>query len=151
VTVAVQIQVRGLKEIEVALKALGVAAANRIARSALNRSANPVVKRAKELAPQPGSAEDPFATGLLRASITKRLRRQKPGTTKQVCLVGVAGERARIAHIIELGSVHQPPEPYLRPAIDETHVEVLNSMRDGFLRGIDREVAKLARNTLKAK
>jgi hypothetical protein len=59
----------------------------------------------------------------------------------------VAGERARIAHIVELGRVHQPPEPFLRPAIDETHVAVLETMRDSFLVGIDREVAKLARNT----
>jgi hypothetical protein len=76
----VEIRVEGLKEIEAALKALGVAAANRMARSALNRSANPVVARAKELAPQPGSAEDPYATGELKQSITKRLRRQQPGS-----------------------------------------------------------------------
>jgi HK97 gp10 family phage protein len=147
VTVSVQIQVQGLKEIEQALKALGVAAANRVARSALNRAANPVVARAKELAPQRGDPDDPYATGLLAKSITKRLRRQRPNTTVQVCIVGVQGERARIAHLVELGTAFQPAEPYLRPAIDETHTEVLHTMRDGFLLGINREVEKLARNT----
>jgi hypothetical protein len=47
----VTITVSGTREIEKALKELGVSAANRIARSALNRSATPIVKRAKELVP----------------------------------------------------------------------------------------------------
>jgi hypothetical protein len=42
----VTILVQGPKELERALKELGSRAANRIARSALNRSAAPVVKRA---------------------------------------------------------------------------------------------------------
>ena len=42
--------VTGAKEVERAMKELGAQAANRIARSALNRSATPIVKRAKELA-----------------------------------------------------------------------------------------------------
>jgi hypothetical protein len=47
----VTIRVQGAAEIEAALKELGAAAANRIARSALTRSATPIVKRAKELVP----------------------------------------------------------------------------------------------------
>jgi hypothetical protein len=62
----------------------------------------------------------------------------------------VAGERARIAHLIELGTARQPPEAFLRPAIDETHAVVVEQMRDGFLLGINREVEKLARSTRKA-
>jgi hypothetical protein len=40
------VQVEGIAEINWALAELGTAAANRVARSALNRSATPVVKRA---------------------------------------------------------------------------------------------------------
>jgi hypothetical protein len=57
----VDIKVTGLREIEAALKELGVQAANRIARSALNKSATPIVRRARELAPQPDSNDDPYA------------------------------------------------------------------------------------------
>jgi hypothetical protein len=42
----VTIKLEGAREIEAALKELGTAAAGRIARSALNRSAMPVMKRA---------------------------------------------------------------------------------------------------------
>ena len=46
----VSFKVEGARQIEAAMKELGVQAAGRIARSALNRSATPIVKRAKELA-----------------------------------------------------------------------------------------------------
>jgi HK97 gp10 family phage protein len=110
-----------------------------------------VVARAKELAPQRGDPDDPYATGLLARSITKSLRRQKPGSSRQTILIGVAGPRARIAHLLELGTAHQPAEPYLRPALDESAQIILTTIRDALLVGVDREVAKLARNTLKAK
>jgi hypothetical protein len=42
-----QVKVTGAREIEKILKELGPTAANRIARSALNRSATPIVRRAK--------------------------------------------------------------------------------------------------------
>jgi hypothetical protein len=70
----VDIKVEGLREIEAALKELGVQAAGRVMRSALNRAATPIVQRARELAPQPGSSEDPFATGETKRAIAKRLR-----------------------------------------------------------------------------
>jgi hypothetical protein len=72
----IEFKVTGAREIEAAMKELGTAAANRIARSALNKSATPVVKRARELAPTPGDPDDPSATGRLKKAITKRLRRQ---------------------------------------------------------------------------
>ena len=55
----VTIMVEGLREIERPMKELGVQAANRVARSALNRSATPVVRKAREGAPQPGPGDDP--------------------------------------------------------------------------------------------
>ena len=53
----VECKVTGAREIEAALKELGAQAANRIARSALNKSATVMVKRARELAPQSGDSE----------------------------------------------------------------------------------------------
>jgi len=79
----VTIEVQGLRANEAALRELGSSAANRIARSALTRSATPVVKRARELAPMPGDPDDPYASGRLKVAITKRLRRQRRGSSKQ--------------------------------------------------------------------
>jgi Bacteriophage HK97-gp10, putative tail-component len=103
----VDFKVHGLAEIERAMKELGTAASNRIARSSLNRGATPVVKRAKELAPTPGDPDDPYATGELKKAITKRLRRARRGSSKQEILVGIERPRSRIVHLLEFGSAHQ--------------------------------------------
>ena len=80
---AVKIEVRGLREIERALKDLGATAANRVARSALNRSASPVVRDAK--------ARVPVDTGELKRSVTKRLRRQRRRSASGIRVGAVAG------------------------------------------------------------
>jgi hypothetical protein len=78
-----EIKVTGAREIEKILKELGPTAANRIARSALNRSATPIVRRAKELVP--------VATGELKRATTRRQRR---GADKQEILIGIEGRQA---------------------------------------------------------
>jgi hypothetical protein len=83
----ITIRVEGLREINAALKELGAQAANRVARSALNKAATPVVKRVRELAPTPGDPDDPYATGALKKAITKRLRRQRRGSDRQTVLI----------------------------------------------------------------
>jgi hypothetical protein len=51
VVVRVEFRVTGAAEVERAMKELGAQAANRIARSALNRAGTPVVKTARSLVP----------------------------------------------------------------------------------------------------
>jgi HK97 gp10 family phage protein len=136
----VNIKVDGARQIEAALKELGVQAANRVARSALNRSATPVVKRAKKLAPTPGDPDDPYATGLLKKAITKRLRRQRRGSDRESLIAGIERPVAsRYAPLVEFGSSRRPAEASLRPASDETAHQVLQVQRQAMLDGIERE------------
>jgi HK97 gp10 family phage protein len=140
----VEIKVHGMAEIRRALEELGTQAASRVARSALNRAATPVVKRAKELAPQPGDSDDPHSTGALRKAIAKRLRRQRRGSDKQVVVIGLEKPVSRRVHFVEFGTRFMRPEPFLRPALDERVGEVLRIMREAMAAGIQREVAKAA-------
>jgi HK97 gp10 family phage protein len=140
-------RVEGAKQIEAAMKELGVQAANRIARSALNRAATPIVKRARELAPTPGDPNDPYATGQLKRAITKRLRRQRRGSSRQTVLVGIERPASRYAHLAEFGSSRQAAEPYLRPSLDEESETALRVMQDAMKAGIEREIAKLRSRT----
>ncbi len=87
-----EIKVTGAREIEKILKELGPTVANRIARSALNRSATPIVRRAKELVP--------VATGELKRATTRRQRR---GSDKQERLIGIKRPTSRGAHFAEFG------------------------------------------------
>jgi HK97 gp10 family phage protein len=138
---AITIRVEGAREIEAALKELGVRASNRVLRSALMRAGTVLQRAARENAPQPGSADDPFATGALRKAITKRLRRARPG--KQELLVGIERPRSRIAHLVEFGTSRMAAEPYLRPALDEQGHEAVEVLRQAMVVGIAREVEKL--------
>jgi HK97 gp10 family phage protein len=101
----VNVRVEGAREIERAMRELGEQASNRILRSALNRGANPVVKRAKELVP--------VETGELRRAIGKRLRRARRGSGKQTAVVGVERPTSRRAHFVEFGTAFAPAAAWL--------------------------------------
>jgi HK97 gp10 family phage protein len=133
----VSFRVEGAKQIEAALKELGPVAAGRVARSALNRSATPIVRRARELVP--------VRTSALKKAITKRLRRQRRGSSRQEALVGIERPASRYAHIVEFGSARQAAKPYLRPAADEKASEALDKLGENLGRGIEREALKIAR------
>jgi HK97 gp10 family phage protein len=44
---------------------------------------------------------------------------------------------------VELGSVHNPPTPFMRPALQNNIQAVTNSFAENFNREIDKELAKL--------
>lgn len=135
-TAAVKFEVHGLREIDALLKELGPAVANRVARSALNRSATPVVQRARELVP--------VDTGELRKSISKRLRRHRQGSSTQTILIGVEKPVSRRVHFVEFGTRFQPAQSFLRSSLDESVGEVLSIQKEALWQGIQREVRKLA-------
>ena len=135
-TTAVHFEVKGLRELDAVLKDLGPAAANRVARSALNRSATPVVAKAKQLVP--------VDTGELRDAISKRLRRHRQGSATQTILIGIEKPTSRRAHFIEFGTRHQAAQSFLRASLDESVAEVLQIQKDAMRIGIDREAKKLA-------
>jgi HK97 gp10 family phage protein len=142
-------RMEGGPQIVAALRELGGPATVRVVRSALNRGATPIVRRAKQLAPQVGDPDDPYATGALRKAIAKRLRRSRRGATRHEVLIGVEKPRSRIAHLLEFGSAHQAAEPYLRPALDEQAGEVVQVIKRAMHTGIEREVRRLAQKTLR--
>lgn len=131
----VNFKVHGAAEIERAMKELGQQAANRIARSALNRGGTPIVKRAKDLVP--------VNTGELKKAISKRLRRQRRGSDKQTLVIGIENPTSRRAHFTEFGTANSAASPFLRPAMDETQATVVQTMTDAMRVGIEREIKKL--------
>jgi HK97 gp10 family phage protein len=139
--VKIDIKVTGAREIEAAMRELGVRAANRIARSALTRSGTPIVRRMKELAPYDPDPDEPGKH--LRDSIGKRLRRQRSGSSSQTLRIGVERPKSRIFHLLEFGTVHMAARPFARPAMDEKSQEALQVMTEAMRAGIERETAKL--------
>lgn len=113
-------------------------------RKALLRAAPPFVKAAKRNAPKD--------TGLLRRSITRRSKTYKQ--RKTVVVVAGPGTRrtgktsrgefyrpANIAHIVERGGKFHKAHPFITPAFNSTHREVMRRYR-GFLAEETRKEAK---------
>lgn len=120
-------------------------AKNRIMRNGLTAGARVIRDRAKELAP--------IRYGDLQRDIIARSRRQRRGSNEIRATVTMKkGSRsARIAHLVEFGT--RPHEikklkaqhpgarakPFLRPAADESDVEVL----DAIVKNAKKGLAKL--------
>ena len=137
----------GGRELEQALKALGGQISGRLGNNATKAGARVIAADAR--------LRVPVVTGRLKRSITvvgdDGLRRQG-GSVRAAYVVA----RAKIAHIIEFGTVARrqrttgrftgsvPARPFLRPALDVAGQEAINRLSENLWNGIARESEKLA-------
>jgi HK97 gp10 family phage protein len=129
------VKVTGIEECEAALNELTNATARNVLRRALTKAAEPVETAAKRFAP--------VNQGVLRSDIvtstqlTKSQRNDSPkkGTT---VYVGVSGRRGPFAHLLEWGTAHSAPHPFMRPAWDSNAGAVLAI----FIRELRAEIEK---------
>jgi len=95
------------------------------------------------------------STGLLLKSLIASRGRPPPGVNGERYLVRVKrrayirnGERVttlQTARFLEYGTSKQPAEPWLRPAFNAKAEQAINTTTAELVKGIDRVVAKLAR------
>lgn len=133
----VNFQIKGAKEMERLLKELGPQVANKVGDQTVRAGARPIVEEAKRLVP--------VRTGELRDSITTQVSKRNGGDKERVALIGFKRPASSRAHLIEFGTSHSAPHPFLRPAMDAKHREALNEMGKVMARGITREAKKLAK------
>jgi HK97 gp10 family phage protein len=90
----------------------------------------------------------PVETGALKKSIVAKANTKRGGEIS--ASVGVAkkrfvkGKRAgryprRYAHLVEFGTAHSAPKPFLRPAMDTRIDAVIEATRRKMVEGIDQE------------
>jgi len=93
----------------------------------------------------------PVDTGALKKSIVAKANTKKGGEIS--ASVGVArknfvkGKRAgksprRYAHLVEFGTPHSAPQPFLRPAMDTRIDAVIEATRKKMVEGIDAEAKR---------
>jgi HK97 gp10 family phage protein len=138
----VTFKVEGLKECEEALKALPLATSKNVLRRALTHAAEPVVKSAQQRVEK--------RTRRLEQSITvgtKLTRRQRKAAaeTKTGVEVYVGAGPLPHAHMLEFGTAHQAPEPFLRPAVDANGKLIIETFRDDVRAEIAKAVQRLER------
>lgn len=140
-----RVEVKGLRELGAAMKALGNDMGLKIARAATAAAAQPVKKRAIANIVASPSVD----TGSLKSSvIVKRLgRKESTLTSEHIVTVRGRGKKkkdgtrqseAPHASKVEFGTVHMPAEPFLRPAFESEKGTALQKMTDTLKRRIDK-------------
>lgn len=149
-----KVELHGVAEVLRKLEGLKQGARNRIARPALTKAARVVAKEAKRRAPKDTGALKRSLTAVIRASrrtgrvyaligpATETQRDKKTGEKvksafgKWLEKRGLKNKPAWTAHFSELGTVREPPRPWLKPALLSQRSEVSAIIRREILVGL---------------
>lgn len=151
------ISLNGAQDIWIKMAKVGKAVADKLNKRALNKALKPVVEKAKDLAPVgkdvlPGMLRDSIGSkitvkkGYVRGVAGPIRQRVQIGTRKSGKKKGqpIFKDPARYAHLVEFGTSHSAPKPFLRPAWNVAGAEkALDVYTKELNEGLDTEVAKL--------
>lgn len=148
------VKVEGLRELGMAMRALGNDVARRIAVSMTSAAAKVVRDEAVLRAPE---SEEPHELegvtvqpgNLKRNIVRKKLSARRTHLTS-AHIVTVRGKKkdgyaARYGRLQEFGTVHHAPQPFLRPAFDAKKYQAVGVMRETARKRIEAAARKAAR------
>ena len=147
------VEVRGLKELNEALRQLPDRIARNVLRGATSAGAAVIRKEAKVKAPvytgQVSAGHPP--PGTLRRAVYQKQIRELSSLVKQTFYVGVRvgrnaskkGLDAFYWRFIEFGTSKQPARPFLRPAFETKKLEAIAAIKQYLTDRIPKEVDKL--------
>lgn len=141
----VRVHVAGLRDLDAALNQFKPAKRRAIGRVALDNAGEITAKAARSLAPKDsgGLAESIDVSGTLS-------RAQKSEHTKAAEQERFIGPDSRPqGHLREFGSDGNAPEPFMRPAWDQTKGQVLDRIGDELWVGIEKAASAAARKAAK--
>lgn len=136
------VHVSGLEDLRVTLETVMPREANAILRRTVTRVAATVRDDMRRNAPQ--------SSGTIKRAIRSRRERGRPG--QQVAAVWITHGRnvrhdAWYWHFLEFGTVKQPAQSFVQPAVERARRDINTTFRDEFGRQFEREMAKRARRT----
>lgn len=137
----VTVTVEGLRELDKALSAFTERKRRSIGRKALDSGGQITAKAARALAPVD---EGDLREGIdVSGTLSRRQRSQHQKRSEQERFVG-PGTHPQ-AHLREFGGDGHAPDPYMRPAWDQTKNQVLQRIGDELWLGVEKEVKRAAR------
>jgi HK97 gp10 family phage protein len=171
-------EVKGLKELEEALKELPKATGRACIRRALMKAAEPMIRTARAMAPQRA-----IGGGRLKRSIVATKVKFSSGQAGKAAFAAAmkagksrqeAGEAAHEANaeaggsditsgiltwgplrsayygmFQEFGTRNHPPKPFMRPAFDQHKVSAVTDIKEVLKEEIDKAVARIAKKQAK--
>lgn len=151
---SVEFNIEGLDEVQEKLKRLGNA---RLMKNAARRSARKAMAIVRDSARNAAKAlDDPQTSEKIWKNIAISAGKTR-NPNEVIMRVGVRGGASfsnpnppntsggdtRHWRWLEFGSVHNPPTPFMRPALQNNIQSVTNSFAENFNKEIDKELAKL--------
>ena len=122
----------GLRDLDKVMKELPIAMRKRVVNEAAREGAKIIRSAMRD-----NVAVD---EGITKKNISYRKTRKSVGMYH----VGVKGIRGRIVHLIELGSINMPAQPFIRTAFDDAHEAAISAMIKRAQFGLSREARRLA-------
>ena len=145
----------GFKELEAALEKMSKAAGKGVLRRAGIKALRPVAKVAAGMAP-----DDPatFAPKDLKTSITvsskvkvgRSALRLTEGKSAVEVYMGPTKDGYPQAILQEFGTIHHPPQAYMRPAWDSGKGKVLDDLKRELWSEVEKAAARAAKKAAKA-
>lgn len=120
-----KIKIDGLKDLDAALGELSKSAAKGVLRRVGRQALEPVDKAWREKAPRLTGAL--AESGSVGSKLTRRQRKAVQRESFVEVFAGPGGDPAAIQQ--EFGNAEHPPQPFLRPAWEETKGEVLEIVK----------------------
>lgn len=169
-----RVRITGLKELDANLGQLSKATARNVLRRVLTKAAQPMAERMAELAPDDpttgapdlktsivvsASLKNPVgnaefaavkAAGGSTAEAVSAMRDARRASGESFAEVYV-GPDARVfyAHLQEFGTAHHPPQPFTRPAFEQTKGQVLDNITSELGGEIDKAVVRMRKREAK--
>ena len=126
-----KIELKGAKELEAVLKELP----NNLARNGLRGG----VRAAAKLLQKSAKDNAPVDDGDLRDGIIIKEDRRAP---ESVSMQVGTRKGIRHAHLVEFGTVHMKPQPFLRPAFDENVENIFQVMGNAMAKSLARQAKR---------
>lgn len=152
----VQVKVEGLRELEAQLAKLTKATGKRVLKKTLVKAAHPLAELAASKVPVgEGDLKRSITVGVKLANRQAKLHRKafRDDRRSVEVFIGASyelGAGGRHAHLVEFGTVHSAPHPFMRPAWDNDQKALLDRLSKDLWREVSAAVGRAERRAAKA-
>lgn len=139
-------KIEGLKDLEKAFADLGNVNQRRAsARRAMKKAAQPMADDAQRLAPREfGTLGESIKVGTVLSKRQRALHRKMFASDRAAVEMFVGAGPLSSAHNQEFGNEHNPPQPFMRPALDSNAEGYLNTLAKELWADIDKTAKRAA-------
>lgn len=139
--------IEGLQDLERAFEQLdNVNQRKASARRAMKKAAQPMADKASQLAPRDiGTLAESIKVGTVLSKRQRALHRKMFANDRAAVEMFVGAGPLSSAHNQEFGNEHNPPQPFMRPALDSEAQGYLNTLGKEIWADLEKTAARAAR------